>query len=163
MLITRRRRRALLAVVAVVGLVLAVSRFVASFDVPALASSGPAASKTSAQREVDAVEADVVRVFDGDTIEVRIDGREARVRFLGVDTPERRDDGAHEALYEEAKRFTERALLAFPRLLDVGPSSSRSAIAPTLGAVNQIPQSFLQPLFVLSRTDTIHPGGPVLP
>ena len=30
----------------------------------------------------------VVRVVDGDTIVVRLDGREERVRYIGVDTPE---------------------------------------------------------------------------
>lgn len=32
--------------------------------------------------------ATVVRVIDGDTIEVRIDGNEERVRYIGVNTPE---------------------------------------------------------------------------
>lgn len=32
--------------------------------------------------------APVVRVVDGDTIEVLIDGREQRVRYIGIDTPE---------------------------------------------------------------------------
>jgi len=32
--------------------------------------------------------ASVARVIDGDTILVRIDGREERVRYIGVDTPE---------------------------------------------------------------------------
>lgn len=32
--------------------------------------------------------AEVVRVVDGDTIEVRIDGRQATLRYIGVDTPE---------------------------------------------------------------------------
>lgn len=31
----------------------------------------------------------VVRVIDGDTIDVEIDGREYRVRYVGVNTPER--------------------------------------------------------------------------
>lgn len=34
------------------------------------------------------VTAEVVRVVDGDTLVVRVDGREARVRYVGVDTPE---------------------------------------------------------------------------
>lgn len=36
----------------------------------------------------DAVRADVVRVSDGDTIVVRVDGRTERVRYVGVDAPE---------------------------------------------------------------------------
>jgi micrococcal nuclease len=46
----------------------------------------PAASvtRTASARET----ASVARVIDGDTILVRIDGREERVRYIGVDTPE---------------------------------------------------------------------------
>jgi micrococcal nuclease len=35
-----------------------------------------------------AVAAPVVRVVDGDTIVVRLDGREQRVRYIGINTPE---------------------------------------------------------------------------
>jgi len=41
--------------------------------------------------------ADVIGVIDGDTIDVRIDGVEYRVRYIGINTPER-----DEACYEEA-------------------------------------------------------------
>jgi micrococcal nuclease len=34
------------------------------------------------------VHAQVTRVIDGDTVEVRIDGREDEVRYIGIDTPE---------------------------------------------------------------------------
>src|SRR5688572_3150857 len=34
------------------------------------------------------VEAEVIRVVDGDTIEVEIDGEEEDVRYIGIDTPE---------------------------------------------------------------------------
>lgn len=40
------------------------------------------------------VPAEVSRVVDGDTIEVRIDGREEDVRYIGVDTPETVRPGA---------------------------------------------------------------------
>jgi micrococcal nuclease len=101
----------LIVAVALAGLALAVARLLGSFDVPVFASGASRSASGQPRTGADAIAADVVRVFDGDTIEVRIDGREARVRFLGVDTPERRDLGAHEVLYEEAKRFTERELL----------------------------------------------------
>jgi micrococcal nuclease len=42
----------------------------------------PAAEPGAAQRAV------VTRVVDGDTIVVRVDGREERVRYIGVDAPE---------------------------------------------------------------------------
>jgi micrococcal nuclease len=37
------------------------------------------------------VEAQVVRVVDGDTIIVRLDGRDVRVRYIGINTPESAD------------------------------------------------------------------------
>jgi len=39
------------------------------------------------------VEADVVRVIDGDTIEVAVVGRIEKVRLIGIDTPERGEEG----------------------------------------------------------------------
>jgi micrococcal nuclease len=36
----------------------------------------------------------VVRVVDGDTIAVRLDGRQERVRYIGVDTPETKKPGS---------------------------------------------------------------------
>lgn len=51
-----------------------------------VSTAGPSATTTLAG---DSVEASVVDVVDGDTIEVRLaDGRTDRVRLLGVDTPE---------------------------------------------------------------------------
>lgn len=41
---------------------------------------------------------DSVRVVDGDTIEVMVDGRQEKVRILGIDTPER-----GERFYEKAR------------------------------------------------------------
>ena len=58
-----------------------------------------------------AIEARLVRIVDGDTIDVRIGAREESVRFLGVDAPERGRDGKPaEPLYREATAFVERAL-----------------------------------------------------
>ncbi len=42
-------------------------------------------------------EAEVVRVIDGDTIDARVNGERERVRYFGVDTPER-----GERCYDEA-------------------------------------------------------------
>lgn len=44
--------------------------------------------------------AEVTYVFDGDTIEVELDGQTYRLRYIGVDTPER-----DEPFYEEAAAF----------------------------------------------------------
>jgi micrococcal nuclease len=41
--------------------------------------------------------AEVEEIIDGDTIDVRLDGREQRVRYFGVDTPERGDRCYREA------------------------------------------------------------------
>ena len=43
------------------------------------------------QRHLDAILADparVVRVVDGDTLVIELEGREERVRYIGIDTPE---------------------------------------------------------------------------
>jgi micrococcal nuclease len=44
----------------------------------------------------------VVRVVDGDTIDVRLDGSQVRVRYIGMDTPER--DEAYFRVSTEANR-----------------------------------------------------------
>jgi micrococcal nuclease len=51
------------------------------------ASAGPAAPPAT----VVAANATVTATVDGDTIEVRIDGRRETVRLIGIDTPETRD------------------------------------------------------------------------
>ncbi len=40
----------------------------------------------------------VIKVTDGDTIEVRISGDIYRVRYIGIDTPERGEQGYYEAI-----------------------------------------------------------------
>jgi micrococcal nuclease len=59
-------------------------------------------------------EAVVERVVDGDTIDVDIGGREERVRLIGIDTPETKDEGEPVGCYgPEATALTE--LLIPPR------------------------------------------------
>src|SRR5919108_4187469 len=56
----------------------------------------------------DAVRARVVRVIDGDTIEVEIDGDEEDVRYIGVDTPETVKPGTPVQCYaKRASHFNE--------------------------------------------------------
>jgi micrococcal nuclease len=51
--------------------------------------------------------ATVVEVVDGDTVDVRIGGREERVRLIGIDTPETYvADGPPECYGPEASAFT---------------------------------------------------------
>lgn len=55
---------------------------------------------------------DVVRIVDGDTIVVEIDGEEEKIRFIGVDTPESVGKYANnpQAYGKEASIFTENLL-----------------------------------------------------
>jgi micrococcal nuclease len=52
--------------------------------------------------ERDAGRAQVIRVVDGDTILVRIDGRRERVRYIGIDSPESVAPGRPVACYGHA-------------------------------------------------------------
>lgn len=52
----------------------------------------PAGTKLEDLRKVE-----VVKVIDGDTIDVKIDGKTQRIRYYGVDTPERGDRCFREA------------------------------------------------------------------
>jgi len=56
----------------------------------------------TAEMAVSGQRASVVRVIDGDTIVVAVDGVDERVRFVGVDTPERGEAG-----FDEATAFTQ--------------------------------------------------------
>ncbi len=59
---------------------------------------------------------DVTHVTDGDTLNVRCDGRKERVRMLQIDTPERDD-----ALYEEAGDALEALIAGRSIELELGP------------------------------------------
>ena len=48
----------------------------------------PVATESSQSQPPGLELADVVRVVDGDTIIARVDGREERVRYIGIDAPE---------------------------------------------------------------------------
>ena len=53
----------------------------------------------------------VVRVVDGDTIHVRVDGREETVRYIGVDTPESVKPGARVQCFGKAAAAENRRLV----------------------------------------------------
>lgn len=55
---------------------------------PTLAATSPTADDAAPP---DGDRAEVTYVFDGDTIEVELDGRTYRLRYIGVDTPEREE------------------------------------------------------------------------
>ena len=68
----------------------------------------PAGTKIEDLRKVD-----VVKVIDGDTIDVRIDGKTQRVRYYGVDTPERGDRCFREAT-DRNERLVGSSVLLLP-------------------------------------------------
>jgi micrococcal nuclease len=63
------------------------------------ASSDGAVSATG---PADAVAAEVLRIVDGDTIEVELDGQAEAVRYIGIDTPESNPDVPYECFGREA-------------------------------------------------------------
>src|SRR3954465_5035207 len=72
--------------------------------VPALVALALAGDK-------DAEACPVVRVIDGDTIVVKVEGKDTRVRLIGVDTPETvRLNKPVEYFGKEASAFTKRLL-----------------------------------------------------
>lgn len=74
---------------------IAIGLIVAVLIVPAIS---PLLESHAHSATTELVSAIVTRVIDGDTIEVEIDGEEYRVRYIGIDTPER-----GEPYYEEAR------------------------------------------------------------
>jgi len=64
---------------------------------PRLPTSETPPSAPQAAPSSQVVKATVVRVIDGDTIEVDIGGRQYNVRYIGIDTPEIGRPGADEA------------------------------------------------------------------
>lgn len=63
--------------------------------------------------DYDAVEVEIVRVIDGDTLIVLMSGREERVRLIGVDAPESVSSNEEEnsVFGERASEYTKAALL----------------------------------------------------
>jgi len=76
-----------------VSIVLALVLCMAPYGLPATPRSAHAATVASIPQQVpaNAVAARVTRVVDGDTIRVRINGVTYKVRYIGMDTPERGD------------------------------------------------------------------------
>ncbi len=60
-------------------------------DEPIAATDGPTGAPDAPSPPPEApagIAAELLRVVDGDTIGVRLDGRDERVRYIGIDTPE---------------------------------------------------------------------------
>jgi len=70
-----------------------------------LALSGCGLAQSQPEISSGLTRAEVVRVIDGDTIVAIVHGTDERVRFIGIDTPERGEAG-----FEEATAFTQDAI-----------------------------------------------------
>lgn len=69
-------------------------------------------AESPAEPQAAGVGAVLLRVVDGDTIRVRLEGREERVRYIGIDTPEvaHRDDERSEPFGDAATEANRRLL-----------------------------------------------------
>ena len=78
-----------LTFISAILLVLALATSAAGCEIVQRLESTATPNPTSTFKQtMGVVEATVVRVIDGDTIEVEIDGTSYRVRYIGIDTPE---------------------------------------------------------------------------
>jgi endonuclease YncB( thermonuclease family) len=93
---------------------------VLAFSLPALAA-GPRASSAGV---TGAVPATLVDVIDGDTIDVLVNGKLERVRYIGIDAPERGQPGFRAATEVNQKRQ------AGPPPTRASPSPPRRSRAP---------------------------------
>ena len=82
-------------------------------SVALLATSPATAAWTHPSPPLDAI---VLHVDDGDTIDVRVDGRIERVRYIGIDAPEVAHEGADGAPGGEAAARVNRSLLRGGRI-----------------------------------------------
>lgn len=112
---SRGRPERLLGIVAVLvlaGVLVAVVALSSDRQGPAAASSDGPSPVGGPEGSVE--RAKVVRVVDGDTIVVRIGGREERVRYIGLDAPEiaNRDAGTAAECGGDAARTANERLVA---------------------------------------------------
>jgi micrococcal nuclease len=109
--------------------------------------------------------ADVVRVIDGDTIEVRIDGRREDVRLIGVDTPETVKPGTPVQCFgPQASHFTH-SLLEGKRVRLIFGVEQRDIYGRLLAYVH-LGRRFVNALLIrrgLARTLTIPPNDRFAP
>ena len=109
--------------------------------------------------------APVIRVVDGDTIEVRLDGRAEDVRLIGVDTPETvKPDTPVQCFGPRASHFTKRSLTGKRVRLVFGVE--RRDIYGRLLAYVYLDGRFFNPTLVrrgLARSLTIPPNDRFAP
>ncbi len=89
------------------GIVLLAGTALVSSGCDAFAEASPATFPPG----VVVANATIAAVVDGDTVDVDLDGREERVRLIGIDTPEtKKRDSPIECFGPEASAFTEQLL-----------------------------------------------------
>jgi micrococcal nuclease len=107
-------------------------------------------------------QAQVVRVIDGDTIAVRVGGRDERVRYIGVDTPESVKPGTPVQCYAKRASAANAALVAGRRVRLVGDVEHRDRYGRLLAYVYRDGDgAFVNALLVrdgYARTLTIAPN-----
>jgi len=107
-------------------------------------------------------EARVVRVVDGDTIRVLLHGREERVRYIGIDTPESVEPGTPVQCFAERASAANAALVAGRRVRLVADVESRDRFGRLLAYVYREPDdAFVNAALVrdgYARTLTIPPN-----
>jgi micrococcal nuclease len=77
----------------------------------------------------------VVRVVDGDTVVVRTGGREERVRYIGVDTPESVKPGTPVQCFAQAASAANKRLVEGQEVRLVGDAEARDRYGRTLAYV----------------------------
>jgi micrococcal nuclease len=85
----------------------------------------------------------VVRVVDGDTILVALGGREERVRYIGVDTPESVKPGVRVQCYAKAAAHENARLLAGGAVTLVAGADPRDRYGRLLAYVYRRPDQLL--------------------
>jgi micrococcal nuclease len=83
--------------------------------------------------------AEVLRVVDGDTIRVRLDGRTERVRYIGVDTPESVKPGTPVQCFAKRAAAANTALVAGRSVRLVGDVEQRDRYGRLLAYVYREP------------------------
>ena len=106
--------------------------------------------------------AQVLRVVDGDTIRVRLDGRTERVRYIGVDTPESVKPGTPVQCYAKRASAANAALVAGRSVKLVTDAEQRDRYGRLLAYVYREPDgAFVNARLVrdgFARTLTIAPN-----
>lgn len=108
--------------------------------------------ETTVAPTVPAANAVFVRAIDGDTIDVLIDGREERIRLIGIDTPESVDrDQPVECFGREASAFTKSLFSADQPLYLERDLEARDDYGRLLAYVYRLPDGLFVNLEIIRR------------